>query len=71
MAGLCSPLEIEDFVGISVRRGAPHKVVWLNVANAPNAAIATLLRARVADIEQFVAHDEYPFLAIAFDVAAI
>jgi predicted nuclease of predicted toxin-antitoxin system len=61
----------EDFVGMSVLRGAPPKVVWLNVGNARNAAIATLLRARVADIEQFVEHDEYTFLAIAFDATAI
>jgi predicted nuclease of predicted toxin-antitoxin system len=32
----------EDFVGMSVLRGAPPKVVWLNVGNARNAAITTV-----------------------------
>ena len=59
----------EDFVGMSVLRGAPPKVVWLNVGNARTAAIATLLSSRAADIEQFLLHDEYTFLAIGIDDA--
>ena len=55
----------EDFVGMSVLRGAPPKVVWLNIGNARNAFIVALLRARADDIERFLAHDEYTFLAIA------
>jgi predicted nuclease of predicted toxin-antitoxin system len=54
----------EDFVTLSVLRGAPPKVIWLNVGNARTAAIEFLLRARAGDIERFAAHEEYSFLAI-------
>ena len=60
----------EDFVGMSVLRGAPPKIVWLNVGNARNAVIAALLRSHATDIERFVEHDEYTFLAIGFYTAA-
>jgi hypothetical protein len=46
----------EDFVTLSVLRGAPPKVIWLNVGNARNAAIESLLRTRANDIERFAAH---------------
>lgn len=49
---------------MSVLRGAPPKVVWLDVGNARTAAIAALLRAHAEDIERFAAHEEYTFLAI-------
>jgi predicted nuclease of predicted toxin-antitoxin system len=54
----------EDFVGMSVLRGAPPKVVWLNIGNARNAAIVKLLQTRANDIVQFIEHDDYTFLAI-------
>jgi predicted nuclease of predicted toxin-antitoxin system len=54
----------EDFVTLSVSRGAPPKVIWLNVGNARNAAIESLLRARAIDIERFATHEEYSFLVI-------
>ena len=54
----------EDFVTLSVLRGAPPKVIWLNVGNARNAAIEALLRARAIDIERFATHEEYSFLVI-------
>ncbi len=57
----------EDFVGMSVLRGSPPKVVWLNIGNARNAFIAALIRARADDIERFLGHDEYTFLAIGID----
>jgi predicted nuclease of predicted toxin-antitoxin system len=60
----------EDFVGMSVLRGAPPKVVWLNVGNSRNAVIAALLKSHAADIARFVAHDDYTFLAIGFYKAA-
>jgi predicted nuclease of predicted toxin-antitoxin system len=59
----------EDFVGMSVLRGVPPKVVWLNIGNMKTAAIANLLSSRATDIEQFVLHDEYTFLAIGTDDA--
>lgn len=60
----------EDFVGMSVLQGAPPKVVWLNIGNAKNEFIAALLCARAEDIEIFLVHDEYTFLAIGIDDAA-
>jgi predicted nuclease of predicted toxin-antitoxin system len=59
----------EDFVGMSLLRGTPPKVVWLNIGNARNAFIAALIRARADDIERFLVHDEYTFLAIGIDDA--
>jgi predicted nuclease of predicted toxin-antitoxin system len=56
----------EDFIGISVLRGFHPKVVWLNVGNSRTAVIAALLQSHAADIERFLAHDEYSFLAIGF-----
>ncbi len=56
----------EDFVGMSVLQGPPPKVVWLNVGNSRNAVISALLRTHAGDIDSFVAHDEYTFLAIGF-----
>ena len=60
----------EDFIGISVLRGSPPKVVWLNVGNSRNATIAALLRSHAGDIERFVADTEHTFLAIGFYSAA-
>jgi predicted nuclease of predicted toxin-antitoxin system len=54
----------EDFVGMSVLRGAPPKVVWLNVGNARNDAIVSLLRANADEIAKFSVHEEHTFLAI-------
>lgn len=65
--GFLSVTRDEDFVGMSLLRGTPPKVVWLNIGNARNAFIAGLLRARADDIERFVVHDEYTFLAIGID----
>jgi predicted nuclease of predicted toxin-antitoxin system len=59
----------EDFVGLSVLRKAPPKVIWLNVGNARNAVIAALLQSHGPDIENFAAHDDYTFLAIGFYTA--
>jgi predicted nuclease of predicted toxin-antitoxin system len=54
----------EDFVGMSVLRGAPPKVAWLNIGNARNAFVAELICERADDIERFMEHDEYTFLSI-------
>jgi predicted nuclease of predicted toxin-antitoxin system len=55
----------EDFLQLSVVRGAPPKVVWIGLGNCSNAALANLLRSRHADIERFAAHDEATFLALS------
>jgi predicted nuclease of predicted toxin-antitoxin system len=60
----------EDLVGMSVLQEAPPKVVWLNVGKSRNAVIAALLQTHAADIERFVEHLEYTFLAIGFYTAA-
>ena len=60
----------EDFVGMSVLRGAPPKVVWLNVGKSRNAVIAALLQTHATDIQRFAEHEEYTFLAIGFYKAA-
>ena len=54
----------EDFVTLSILRGAPPKVIWLDIGNARNATIESLLRSRANDIDRFAAHEEYSFLAI-------
>ena len=54
----------EDFIGLSITRGAPPQVIWLNLGNANNAAISAVLHARRADIERFVAQEEHSFLAL-------
>jgi predicted nuclease of predicted toxin-antitoxin system len=54
----------EDFVKLSVLRGPPPKVVWLNVGNAGTAVIAALLLQHAEAIEEFEAHPELGFLAL-------
>lgn len=56
----------EDFVTLSVLRGAPPKVVWLNVGNAGTSAITELLLLSANVIDQFVTHPEVGFLALGF-----
>jgi predicted nuclease of predicted toxin-antitoxin system len=68
--GLVLTTRDEDFVSMSVLRGIPPKVVWLNVGNSRSAVISALLRTHAADIDSFAAHEEYSFLAIGFYKAA-
>lgn len=56
----------EDFVQLSVLRGPPPKVLWLNVGNASTPAIAKLVLENATAIEAFVAHPELAFLALGF-----
>jgi predicted nuclease of predicted toxin-antitoxin system len=56
----------EDFITLSVIRGAPAKVIWLNIGNASNAMTVALLRSHVAMIEDFAEHTEATFLALGF-----
>ena len=58
----------EDFVTLSVLRGAPPKVIWLNVGNAGNATIGALLLRHADAIERFAEHPEEGFLALASGV---
>lgn len=54
----------EDFVQLSVLRGPPPKVLWLNVGNARTPVISELLIKNAAAIEDFVVHPELAFLAL-------
>ena len=54
----------EDFVQLSVLRGPPPKVLWLNVGNVRTPEVAQLLLQRADAIEAFVAHAELASLAL-------
>ena len=56
----------EDFVTLSVLRGAPPKVIWLNIGNADNGRTLDLLLRQVDAIQQFASHPEAGFLALGF-----
>ncbi|MDP2824116.1 MAG: DUF5615 family PIN-like protein [Sulfuritalea sp.] len=43
-----------DFRQLSFLHGAPPKVVWLRIGNAPTKAVVELLRSRKVDVESFV-----------------
>jgi predicted nuclease of predicted toxin-antitoxin system len=53
-----------DFRQLSFLRGAPPKVVWLRIGNAPTKAIVELPRSRTADVESFVRDPETSLLTI-------
>ena len=42
-----------DYNNLSVMRGSPPKVVWLQLANCTTAQVEAVFRARFADIEAF------------------
>jgi len=43
----------EDYNNLSVLRGQPPKVIWLQTGNCTTAQVEALFRARFADIEAF------------------
>jgi predicted nuclease of predicted toxin-antitoxin system len=53
-----------DFRQLSFLRGAPPKVVWLHIGNAPTKAVAELLRARKTDMEMFTQDAEAVLLVL-------
>jgi predicted nuclease of predicted toxin-antitoxin system len=53
-----------DFYQRSLVYGAPPKVIWLRVGNAPTRAVAELLRKRRGVIEQFRDDASASFLAL-------
>lgn len=55
-----------DFRQRAFLSGPPPKVVWLDVGNAGTDAIATLLRARSADLKLFEASTETALLVMRF-----
>ncbi len=55
---------------MSVLRGAPPKVIWLNIGNADTAETRALLLRHTEAIEQFARHPDAGFLALAFEPRA-
>jgi predicted nuclease of predicted toxin-antitoxin system len=53
-----------DFRQLSFLRGAPPKVVWLRVGNAPTAVIVHLLSSRKADVAAFAGDADSALLTI-------
>ena len=43
----------EDFNDLSVVRGSPPKIIWLQLGNCTTDQVETVFRARFADIEAF------------------
>ena len=43
----------EDYNNLSVVRGSPPKVIWLQLGNCTTAQVEGVFRARIADIEAF------------------
>jgi len=43
----------DDFRSLALVRGAPPKVIWLQIGNAPTSKVADLLRANILVLEVF------------------
>ena len=43
-----------DFNDLAALRGAPPRVIWLNIGNCSTATIETILRSKASVIEQFI-----------------
>jgi predicted nuclease of predicted toxin-antitoxin system len=56
----------EDFLALSILRGTPPKVVWLNIGNASNPMTEALLRTQFGAIDSFAADSNSSFLALSF-----
>lgn len=54
----------DDFRQLAMLRGAPPKVVWLQVGNASTTEIERILRQRYLAIESFVRDSEASFLMV-------
>lgn len=56
-----------DFRQLSFLQGAPPKVVWLRIGNAPTKAVVDLLLSRKDDIEVFVQDVDSALLALQME----
>ena len=61
----------EDFVKLSVLRGPPPKVLWLNAGNVANSVVSNLILQNADAIEAFVAHPELGVLARTRSAVAV
>lgn len=57
----------DDFRQLSILRGAPPKVIRLQVGNSSTSLIVELLRRRFPAIESFLRDDEASFLIVPKD----
>jgi predicted nuclease of predicted toxin-antitoxin system len=57
----------DDFRQMSMLRGAPPKVVWVQVGNCATSQIEQLLRRRYSAIESFSRSAESTFLIVRMD----
>ena len=55
----------DDFRSLALVRGAPPKVIWLQVGNASTSAIATLLRNHALTVAGFAAEPLESLLALS------
>jgi predicted nuclease of predicted toxin-antitoxin system len=56
----------EDFLRLSIVRGAPPKVVWLAVGNCSNQEIVSFLRKRHPELLDFSRQEQATFLTLEF-----
>jgi len=63
-AGFLVVTKDEDFLRLSVLRGAPPKVVWIRTGNCSTADVAVLLRRNGELLRDFLDLDEATFLAL-------
>ncbi|MBL7981003.1 MAG: DUF5615 family PIN-like protein [Flavobacteriales bacterium] len=54
-----------DYEQISMLRGAPPKVVWLRIGNAPTSAVVALLSKYRSEIVAFLLDEERSLLALS------
>jgi predicted nuclease of predicted toxin-antitoxin system len=54
-----------DFQQRALLHGHPPKVIWVRLGNCSTAAVAVLLRSRLADIQEFEADPVASFLALS------
>lgn len=65
--GLVLVSKDNDFRQLSFLRGAPPKVMWLRIGNAPTRMAADLLTSRKPDVESFVCDNDAALLIIQAD----
>jgi predicted nuclease of predicted toxin-antitoxin system len=55
----------EDYSDLSVLRGSPPKVIWIQLGNCKTAEVEAAFRARLADIEAFEKDDSLGTLVLS------
>lgn len=55
----------DDFNNLSVLRGSPPKIVWLQLGNCTTDDVEAVLRSRVADVEAFEQDDSVGTLVVS------